>query len=342
MRTTRGAIGIIGIHTPSASGIARRWYGEFITYRKYRIVSCNVSLACAAQLPVDPLGIGTEANQVSPQDMMNPILYRAVTNDSWNMALNRLYASSGATPDTNSIKNFANAFTSMNASQNESAYYAMLASDEWAKALPQSGLRMTGLRPLAYEVLQVMGQGSLPESSTIPQGPIAADATQSNYPFSPVYASTPAGNAVGVESNTGNLSTNRIMRGRARPMPAWPTISGPLNYYSATDEPTIVPWTAPRTYVACILVPPASTSGSLFYYRLKIDWYIEFFDPVSVLDRITGTQAVLDGSATYQRYYYTPPTTTSAPAVPLDPDSQDDGSSLDSVGTEAPKLVMEK
>lgn len=330
MRTTRGAIGIIGVHTPTADSIARRWYGEFFTYRKYRIRSCTISMATAAQLPVDPLGVGTEAGQVAPQDMMNPILYRAVTNDSWNAAINRLYASTGANPDTNSIRNFANGFSSLSATQQEQAYYAMLSSDEWRKALPQQGLYMKNVRPLAYEVLQVFGQGA---------GGNATDAIPG------VSATTPQGNATTLGSSASNTNTNRLMRGRARPFPAWPTVYDAVPFDASQDEARISPYSAPRTYVACIIVPPASTAGSLFYYRMKIDWLIEFFEPVSLLDRMNAMQMASDGANTYQRYYSTDPTVTASAstlqAIPLD--EEDDGSkTIDVVGTESPKLVMEK
>lgn len=337
MRTTRGAIGIIGVHTPSATSIAKRWFGEFMTYRKYRVKSCTISLACAAQLPVDPLGVGTAAGQVAPQDMMNPILYRAVTNDSWNAAIGRLYASAGANPDTNSIRNFANGFSSLSAAQQENAYYAMLSSDEWRKALPQQGLVMKGLRPLAYEVLQVFGQGA--------SGPVDTVDT-----IGSVYASTPTGNATSLAPAVSNPNSNRMIRGRARPFPAWPTSPIGVSYYTDPETGAVMtPYTTmasvPRTYVACILVPPASTAGSLFYYRMKIDWYIDFFEPVSILDRLNATNMASDGANTYTRYYSTDPTVSASAnmlqAVPLDPEDGSDRT-IDVVGTEEPTLIMEK
>lgn len=332
MRTTRNAIGVIGVHTPMATSIARRWYGEFITYRKYRIKSCNISMACAAQLPVDPLGVGTEAGKVAPQDMMNPILYRAVTNDSWNAAVGRLYASSGGNPDINSLRNFANAFSGLSGDASM-IYYSMLSSDEWRKALPQQGLFMKGLKPLVYELLQTFGEGSVSSSST------GVDATSS------IVGTTPAGNATALSQDAANANSNRILRGRARPFPAWPTSKGAVSYY--TDLPDVAYTnlsSPPRTYVACIIVPPASTNGSLFYFRMKIDWYIEFFDPVSILDRLNAGGMATDGSNVYTRYYSTDPTVTASSAlqaVPLNPDDDSDRS-IDVIGTEEPELIMEK
>lgn len=333
MRTTRNAIGVIGVHTPMASSIARRWYGEFLTYRKYRIKSCNISMACAAQLPVDPLGVGTEAGKVAPQDMMNPILYRAVTNDSWNAAIGRLYASSGANPDVNSVRNFANAFSGLTGADASTIYYSMLSSDEWRKALPQQGLFMKGLKPLVYELLQTFGEGAVSASST------GVDALSS------VVSSTTSGNAYATEQSATNPNSNRILRGRARPFPAWPTSKGNVSYYTdLPDVATVSISSPPRTYVACIVVPPASANGTLFYFRMKIDWYIEFFDPVSILDRLNASAMAVDGGNVYTRYYSTDPNasvSSTLQAVPLNPDDDSDRS-IDVVGTEEPELIMEK
>lgn len=327
MRTNVGSMGIIGIHTPRWEQISRRWYGEFFTYRYFRILGCNITLACAAQLPADPLQIGTESGTVAPQDMMNPILYRAMSNDSWNAALNRLYAVSGADVDTNSVRAFYSVFSGLTSTQHEDAYYAMLSSDEWKKALPQQGLSMRHLVPYVYSLYSVMGAGALLNGYG-----------ESSPPSASVNGTAAGGGPASVTSPSG-ANTDRVVRGGARPMPRIPTAHGDIKYSDDTNLPYVASaGIVPRTYVAALLLPPATRSGSQFYFRMKIDWFIEFTEPVSLLDRINASNAATQGSYTYYRGYTV--TSSKLDAVPL----QDDAGvgSVDYLGVDEPRLIVEK
>ena len=162
LSTKTNKMGLLGIHTPDGKLVYSMWRGFYENFRKMRFVSCDVAMACASMLPADPLQIGVEAGDIAPQDMFNPILYKACSNDSMSTLLNKIYAggdiygdgtwlnknsvSSENTPeftydDTRDIDQFA-------------MYYGLLAdTDGWKKAMPQAGLEMRNLVPLTFSIV---------------------------------------------------------------------------------------------------------------------------------------------------------------------------------------------
>lgn len=291
MRTTLNRMGIVGIHTPSWASIDKRWHGEFLTHKFYRVLGCSVRMACASALPPDPLQIGVQDKAIAPQDIMNPILYRAVSNETWNAVIGRLYGSIASSVDVNSVRSFDDAFATLSNDEVENMYYALLSSDEWRKAMPQSGLSMRGLRPLVYPVYGVFGQGEV-ISQTAPQPP------------SSVLGSTADGASQNIAVAAANLNSDRAVRGRAVRMPRMPCTAGGIAYAGGTDVPEYLantPVDTPRTYVCALVLPPAKLT--VFYYRLIIDWYIQFSEPVSLLEKEIGKSQSADGSSTYTRSY---------------------------------------
>ena len=87
LSTKLNKMGIVGIHTPRGALIDQMWPGLVLQHKKFRFVKCDVAMACASMLPADPLQIGVEAGAIAPQDMFNPILYKAVSNDSMSQVL---------------------------------------------------------------------------------------------------------------------------------------------------------------------------------------------------------------------------------------------------------------
>ncbi|ADB24814.1 ORF9 [Chimpanzee stool associated circular ssDNA virus] len=79
LSTQTDKMGFVGIHTPEGKLVYNMWSGLFKNFRKFRYASCDVTMACASMLPADPLQIGVEAGDIAPQDMFNPILYKAVS-----------------------------------------------------------------------------------------------------------------------------------------------------------------------------------------------------------------------------------------------------------------------
>lgn len=271
---TNTKFGVIGVHTPSAGQLVTKYDGLLRNYKYFKLKRCNVKIACASVLPADPLQVGVTAGKISPADMMNPILYRAVSNDSWNVFLNRIYSSqwSGDAAD-----GYDDAFNSLSASNSEKVYYSLLSSPGWRKVMPQQGLSVKNLKPLVHEVVSVFGQQTKITSS---------------------YSESVSDDIVAGSKNDGSVNLtadlNTVFRGRTLPMPAIPTtqISGSTSSANVESVPGI-----PKTMVLAIVMPFSQLQ--VMYYRMIVTWDIVFFG-LRPATEISMSSAITDGA--YDRY----------------------------------------
>ena len=286
LSTKIGKMGLVGIHTPTGDLISRMWPGLILQHKKFKFVKCDVAMACASMLPADPLQIGVEAGSIAPQDMFNPILYKAVSNESMNQFqawLNIVNQTAGLTGAFNqgSVVDVNDPTFLGEGGTNEvdqfSMYYALLAdSDGWRKAMPQAGLEMRGLYPLVFQVVSQFGSG--PENSAGD-----ADANISVPSLTPADDQSPTSNVMSVSS-----IQNRTMRGPSMRMPAIDTTYfvglgnadtdlAPAGISVSTSLDKV-----PPAYVGMIVLPPARQNQ--LYYRLKVTWTIEFAGLRSAVD----------------------------------------------------------
>lgn len=271
---TNTKFGVIGVHTPTAGQLVTKYDGLLKNYKYMKIKSCSVKIACASVLPADPLQVGVTAGKISPADMMNPILYRAVSNDSWNVFLNRIYSSNWSGDSADGIDD---AFSGASQPNTEKVYYSLLSTPGWRKVMPQQGLSVKNLRPLVHSVVSVFGQQNKVTSVASEQ---IADTT------------------VEGTSNTGSpmllFNQNTVFRGKTFPMPAIPTtqVDGGAQTTALAGAPGI-----PKTMVLAIVMPFSQLQ--VMYYRMIVTWDIVFFGlrPSTELD--FGT-ALTDGA--YARY----------------------------------------
>lgn len=295
LSTKVGKMGMVGIHTPKGNLITRHYGGLCQNFKYAKFVSCDVALACASMLPADPLQIGVEAGAIAPQDMFNPILYKAVSNESMNNFLAFLQSGAQAASqvkalDKNSIVDINDTAFMFNetAVDQFQLYYGLLSnSDGWKKAMPQAGLEMRGLYPMVFRV----------NANTAMPGPDG------------VVGST--GNALhfgGLALTDGQTSTGVVqyMRGEGARMPRFPTIGFGSNeqYYLIGDVPGQSALShAPLAYVGLIILPPAKLNQ--LYYRLKITWTIEFSDIRSQADILNWHSLAALGEVSYGTDYVT-------------------------------------
>ncbi len=292
LSTKVGKMGIVGIHTPKSNLITRHYGGLCQNYKYARFVSCDVALACASMLPADPLQIGQEAGSIAPQDMFNPILYRAVSNESMNNIL--AYLESQATLDASvekgSIRDINNANFQFNSEAVDQfqMYYGMLSADDgWRKAMPQAGLEMRGLYPMVFAVTV---NTAMPSANGIGKGFDQEFTGLSN-----------------TEGTTNKLGTVNWMRGPGMRMPRFPTIRFGTNeqYYLIGDVPgkSNLSDFGMDAYVAMIVLPPAKLNQ--LYYRLKVTWVIEFTDVRSQADVLNWHSLAALGDVSYGTDYAT-------------------------------------
>lgn len=299
LSTAPGRLGLIGIHTPGSAIIRKLYPGLWLNYNKVKVNSCNVALACASLLPADPLQIGVETGDIAPQDLFNPILYRACSTDSFNTILNRMYGSDNLfSLQDGSIAFPSNGpgdpFPSITDTLSEDVYYGLLSESGWKKAMPQSGLQMRNLVPLVYNVISNYGNAARSKGPT-------QNADSDQWAFVP--------NASGTETSSIKLAT--IYRGHSFPMPALPTargmVQGQASYVDSTSTqagvdnswyfPYFPPTLIPKTYVGCVIIPPSKLHK--LYFRMSISWSISFFDPVSIVERGRLVDIQDAGLATY-------------------------------------------
>lgn len=274
LSTRVGKIGCVGVHTPGKQLIKAQWNGLWQNFRRVHLDSCRVVLACASQLPADPLQIGTSAGTIAPQDMFNPILYKPVSNDSFSIVQNRIKTISAGTPfPAGSIDNSNQLFGSLNSTIQDRIYYNLLSDKSWRKAMPQQGFIANGLYPIVYEVVNSYGGGSaVIDSEGTP--------VQSGYDTSNLNLD------VSINANAGSsgnyLGTNQrapfTMRGASKRMPSVPIHNG-ANDGNASEIPC--------TYVLMLITPPAKLYP--MYFRLKVEWTISFHGliPFSEYDSTT-------------------------------------------------------
>lgn len=262
LSTKVGKVGLLGIHTPGNAALSKLWDGFMKNYRFVRIVGCDVTLACAQTLPADVLQVGEEAGDIAPQDMFNPILYKAVSNDSFNMVLARMYTLGPV--NLNGIGSVSVGDLSpeslVTTEEDEfNMYYALLSESGWKKAMPQSGLAMRGLYPIVHQVLTNFGQMNNPSYNTS-----SYDNDLRKVPLS----------TDGDALTWNNTYLGKVIKGpsmRYPRMPTMTTIGSTIPEMSYQYTPFV------KTYVGCVVLPPAKSSR--LFYRMKIVWHFEFSEP---------------------------------------------------------------
>jgi hypothetical protein len=312
LSTKVGKIGIVGIHTPRGSLFTRMWGGLIGQHKKFRFASCDITMACASMLPADPLQIGVEAGAIAPQDMFNPILYKAVSNESMNRIVQFMYAQyksqplgqstlrKGSVIDINDVDKFGD--TESPADQLK-MYYSLLADDDgWRKAMPQAGLQMKGLYPLVYQMVNAYGFPYANTSATEIDNSIGAYDNQITLPNG-------SGNDAAVYSKDTTPFKGPSMR-----MPWMPTkvLATTVRNYVAANGPASsggliedtmeqIVGQFPPCYVACMVLPPATLNQ--LYYRLKVTWTIELADLIPLTATMNWNDMASVGALAYGTDY---------------------------------------
>nr|WCR62287.1 MAG: capsid protein [ssDNA virus sp.] len=278
LSTKANKMTLIGIHTPTKDIIQKTYPGLCLNSKYCRIVKQDVTLACASLMPspIDALGLGPD--DIAPQDLFNPILYKAVSNESMSTLEYRLAGLMQQTGSQLAIDGSQavvedDRVTGLNDEFN--VYYSLLANRDGFKAAnPQQGLTMKGLVPLVFEKYYNYGNNAI--------APAEGSGRPDGIPTLTEGLSTPVvKNSMEVQS----------MRGRAHPMPRFNTtyLTGSTG---STGESSGQEWQSngmadgfPRNsqvqmpdilpvYTACIIMPPSARH--LLFYRMVVRTTLEF------------------------------------------------------------------
>lgn len=272
LSTKVNKMSLIGIHTPKMEIVKRAFGGLLSQCKMYRFHHCDVRLACASVLPADPLQVGVEPGAIAPQDMFNPILYKAVSNQGMNQFELRMH---GIGHDPNNSDRFIGQSIDktddvVGSTDNFGVYYTLLSNRKgWKVAHPQRGLSMRNLRPYVYEKLYNEGDARTTDSAGGNEASMVLSDPNGDGTITPVIDYYTAGGGI------------RSLRGRPRPMPFLPvsTIlptnvsadgSGAYDAVALDQLPDNKDFYA---YCGLIVMPPAKLNK--FYYRLVVRWYID-------------------------------------------------------------------
>ncbi len=341
LSTQVGKMGLVAIHTPDMTAITRRWGGLLQNHQYVKLTSCDVTLACASMLPADPLQVGLEAGDIAPQDMFNPILYTAVSNDSFNNIINRIMvltsvnddvANHGSMIDSNASPDFGG-YNSQghNVEVDQfNLYYALLSQNgQWKKSMPQSGLSMKGLYPVVYSLVNTIGNQHV---FTNNEAGIADSQNQYQAKFNDVTSATIVDDP---NSEFGSLQVKGVglgvtLRGNPMRMPAIPTFQFSKEGQQIETAQTgttdklatfALRTEIPKCYVAAIVMPPAKLNR--LYYRMRVTWTVEFIAPRPTDDLLTWSSLGDVGAASYGTDYAVQSSTMSARTSSVDAQNAD-------------------
>lgn len=292
LSTKVGKMGIIGIHTPPMSLVQRMWGGLLSNHKYMRLDKCDVVIACASTLPADPLQVGVEEGSIAPQDMFNPILYTATSNDSFNTIVSRIYGGSHGTFTYGTLTK-DELPSDLSNDDNFAIYYSLLADpDGWRKALPQQGLELKGLYPIVYSVVNTYGNvRALTQMDNI---------VNNGVPRIGDFDPDTGFRDIDVPADGSSF------RGPSMRMPRIPT-RAPVGGNTVRENPTLASANYcsanefPRTYVACLVTPPAKLSK--FYFRMKVTWTIELTELMPFIDQNTFNSIVANADKLYGSDY---------------------------------------
>lgn len=264
MKTTVGKLGVVGIHTPKWGQMMRLYPGLMMQHRFARFKKCDIVGACASVLPADPLQVGVSSGMVAPEDMFNPILMKAVTNEGFDTVVNMIYNASQVQTlgSVNEVETDGIDITADNAMD---IYYALLEQNKkWKKAMPQNGFMMRGLVPIAHTLLSTYGTTFKPLNEVVESGKAQA----------PNISLVNASNQDGVGAGTSKAIT---FRGKSVRMPKFP-----LQVFQHDGTGQITNYPDLETFVACLVLPPAKLHE--FYYRMRVTWTVEFSGLISTTE----------------------------------------------------------
>lgn len=294
INTLKDKMAVIGIRTPSP-GLVNK-YIDTRQFKKVKFNSCSIRLASASQLPVDPLGVGFEAGQIAPQDIMNPLLFKAVSGESFSAVLDCIYNGRdvAANPDfyyEGSLDiNHVSESTDVDPGSGDPTasdftasaydiYYTLLHDGTFRPAHPQQGLVVNNLVPLVRDIHSSMPMASYLGSTQSKWLPAAYSFGNDNIRSAnpnPLSETDGVG-YVWTDIDTRNAaynSFNFIMSGKTRPMPAFNT-----QVALGMDNPCAWPY----TYVGCLVVPPYKMAS--LYMRMVVSWHVTLSEFIPIFKR---------------------------------------------------------
>lgn len=266
VNTVSDSVSVIGIHTPVGAKPRQMLSGFFTQFRKYKYSGCSVVATPAARLPLDVMNIAIESGQTgaNPKDVFNPVLVRGCHGDNLNAALNSIYKGS-FTDEGSSIgkDDYAmNVVPSGNLTW-EQMYYRMLQDPSFKKFNLGSGIKLSGLHPLVYNV--AASRQIMPNETADTVGTLTVS-TDNQFEFSNAIGSRVSDGKGGLIRTTPQFMTNRLQS------LGWIDTRQVINSSGTSSEPGFT--VLPKIFMAAIVLPPAYRVSTAM--RFVVTHYFEF------------------------------------------------------------------
>lgn len=306
LHTTKNKMTVIAIRTPKPDIIKRNFPGLLMQCKAYRPFSADVRVACASMQPLDPQGVGTTEGDVAPEDIFNPILYKAMSNIGMSQLEARIHVlqQTGGNVDVDGDTAFVDVNSVTDIADEFNVYYGLLSNAHgWKHANPQAGLEMNNLKPLVWEINYSFGDNGpqgynlgapAANQNKVTIAPTAIRGGSKPMPFINCTSYTYNDTQKDVDGKASDDRT--IATGWIYPGFDWPAGSGrPAN--CSIDVPYI------DVICAAIVVPPSRLHE--LYYRMVVEWTLEFsgIRPLGEICNFSDLAAI--GSTThYQNYSY--------------------------------------
>lgn len=269
IQTVSDKVSVIAIHTPTGSKPRQMLSGFFTQFRKYKYDGCSVVGTPAQRLGLSTPQLSTAAgnSMVNPKDVFNPALVRGCHGDNLNAALNSIYK--GAFTLEGSAVGYDSYDTSVIPSGNlswDQMYYRMLQDPSFKKFSLNSGIKLSGLRPMVYNVAS--NHQIMPNEVSSAVGELTAGTGSDNeVGFSPFTGGSVANGNGGSSGRYPQFMTNRLQK------LGWIDTRQVINS-SADTEPAFT--VLPKIFMSLIVLPPALSENVVTSMRFVVTHYFSF------------------------------------------------------------------
>lgn len=287
VNTVSNKVSVIGIHTPTGAKPRQMLSGFFTQFRKYKYRGCSVVGTPAQRLGLNLAQLSTSAGQstVNPKDVFNPALVRGCHGDNLNTALNSIYKGSFQNEGSSvGMDQFTDSVVPAGGITWEAMYYRMLQDPSFKKFSLSSGIKLSGLHPMVYnvasqhQILPVEGAQDVGKLTAGYQGTFAFTGT--------------TGGVIADGTGTASLVLPQFMTNRLQSL-GWMDTKQVMN---ANQSSKLSPanggfTTIPKIFMACIILPMAKSDSVVTSMRFVVTHFFEFKE--------FNTSLTLEGASEY-------------------------------------------
>jgi len=288
INTVSNSVSVIGIHTPVGAKPRQMLSGFFTQFRKYKYSGCSVVATPAQRLGLNLAQISTEAGQstVNPKDVFNPALVRGCHGDNLNAALNSIYKGSFTSEGSSlGLDQYAGNVQPTGGLTWEQMYYRMLQDPSFKKFNLSSGIKLSGLHPLIYNV--AANRQIMPTENSSGVGQLGLF-TDDDGDYHEAFTNDMFGN---VSNGSGsNVQTfPQFVTNRLQSLGWLDTrqVNNPYQSGIGTPGYTVLP----KIFMSVIVLPPALSDSVVTSMRFVVTHYFEFKE--------FNTSLTLEGASEY-------------------------------------------